>query len=198
MPDDPKIDNKEQEGTDNAGKGGPAPDFNSDAFKAQMREAVAQYLETEAKDQQYQQPVYQQPQQQVQQDPAENPIRQVLDPIYGNEIRLARLEAASARDQSLFYTQHPEAVRYMKDIEQIHVARLQQGIPDTRETVWNFYKGANQDKFFQEREEAEKKKLEQANLVADMGGGFRPNPQAKDPHVMNDEELNKAMENMVF
>ena len=191
MPDEPK------ENTQTPSSGGAAPAFDEARMRQMIAESVQQAMSTQDKDNYN--PSIETPVRQERQ-PTENPLRDVIHQAIGGDLQAARLESAVARDASIFYATNPDAIPYMKEIENIHQERLRAGIPDTHETVWLWYKGKNIDKFIKAAKDSDQVKLDSAKDFADGGAGQRPigGGPAKDAYEASDDELKAFLNNRPF
>jgi len=130
-----------------------------------------------------------------------NPLKEAVDAYTAPGLAAAKLDSQAARDGTIFYAAHPEAQKYMKEIEGAFDKLVQQGTPFSHDAVWEWYQGKNFQKFHTEAVEADKLKLEDAeNAETISQNGQRPVQKAKitDPHSASDDELDKAMESMEF
>lgn len=180
----------------NAGGGQPgqgaAPAFDPDKMRAVIREEIAQHINTEGKDNGYEPPV-------ATPQPTQNPLQAVIDPLIAPHVNRAALAAQAAQDAAVFYSSHPEAVKYQPDIEQAFNQLIAQGTPFTRQAVWEWYRGKNFDKFVKEEQEKDQAKINAANNVADGGGGIRPaGGPVKDAFTASDDELKNALNGVSF
>ena len=68
--------------------------------------------------------------------PTENPLEAVLRPILEPFQRQIGLTAAAAEDAALFFSAHPEALKYRGDLVKAHKTLRDQGTPFTYDAVW--------------------------------------------------------------
>ena len=177
----------------------PAP-FNADALRAQIDSSVRgavtdlaqRHAQEQAKAQQYQA---------AQQQQAGDPIyNQVVRPYVEPIARAVATQSEAALDAVKFYNRHPEAHRYTNAIEENFDRLLQAGKAFDRESVWNHYKGANQDHFFKEQQEAATRAAAQGAAVGASGVG-RPDTAAFDMETFKKlpvEEMEKVLAGHTF
>ncbi len=130
---------------------------------------------------------------------SENPLAPIIDPIINPRLRNIDTKANAAYDASLFYATHPEAVKHQAEVEGAFNTMIQNGTPLTHQTIWEWYKGKNEDKFFQERVESDKRKLEAAKEFTTVDGGVRPQGgERKQAFEASDEELKGGLKDVAF
>jgi len=129
----------------------------------------------------------------------ENPLAPIIDPIINPRLKNIDTKANAAYDASIFYATHPEAVEHQAEVEGAFNTMIQNGTPLTHQTIWEWYKGKNEDKFFQKRVEADKKKLEAAKEFTTVDGGVRPQGgERKQAFDASDEELKGGLKDVAF
>lgn len=177
-----------------AAAAGPTPSFDAEKFRGEIMADVQQFMATQDKDVELDAAV-----RRGQPVATENPLAGVLEPIVGPRLREASLNAEAARDTSLFYSTHPEAIEYKDDLEKAFNVMLKNGTPITHEATWDWYRGRNQDKFFAKRQEAEKKKLAAAEAAGTLEPGARPVAgTTKSAHEATNEELAAGLKDILF
>lgn len=132
----------------------------------------------------------------------EDPVRKVVLESLGDDLGQISFNSNNALDLARFYTLHPEAKEFAVDVERKFTELAGAGNAQDRESIWNWYRGANLDKFVA-RSNAQKQAQEEeaANaFVAGSGGGGVPRGTKviRDPHSMTPDELEKALEGMSF
>lgn len=99
-------------------------------------------------------------------------VRDIIDPVYGQEISLAHLKADAAQDYSRFYMHNQGAIDHETEIERIFQDAVKQGRPTPRETIYDYLVGnmyrSNPDKF----NEHQKRQLDRVRAAEDLGGGL--------------------------
>lgn len=184
----------ENQNTTERPTGGPTPEIDMDALRSTIAQEVQAKLAEFNRDTPSNQPGSEPVKASV------NPLKAVLEPIIGEDIRRANLMAEGAMDAAIFYSTNPDAKKYKDDIEKMFAALMQQGTPFTREALLKYQMGSNIDKIVEERMAAEKKKVEDAEAAALIDSGFsnRGTGQVKNAHEATDEELTNALKNVSF
>jgi len=182
-------DNKDPK-DDKGGDKGPQPGVDADAIRAVVQDALANWTPPEPERRPEPRP---QPQ-------GDDPLADLIGSRVNPALKHLGYEIADAKDASLFYVGHPEAVKHKAAVEEAFNRLKQQGTPMARAAVWDWYKGKNFDQFRKEAAEAEKEAERRAREAGDTGPGAARHRevQTKDPHTMSDEELSKAMEGVAF
>ncbi len=176
---------------------GPAPAINPEELQAAIAAGVKGYIEAHGDELPQRQVAHQQ--QQSRPEAQENPLSAVIDPVINPRLRALDVKATAAYDASLFYATTPEAIRFKDDVEKAFNTMVEQGTPLSHQAVWEWYKGKNEEKFYQERAEKDRRKLEAAKEFSTVEGGIRPsNATPKDAHSATDDELRTGLKDVAF
>jgi hypothetical protein len=131
-----------------------------------------------------------------------NAIKEMVDPIYRNELESIRLEARAARDEATFYRKHPEAVDIADDLEKLFVESANNGRPTSREALYDFYNGREQRMNPEKYEARRKAQLERASAASDIGSGSNGKEKAgitiDDFKSLSLEDMERALEGVTF
>ncbi|KKN66177.1 hypothetical protein LCGC14_0474670 [marine sediment metagenome] len=130
-----------------------------------------------------------------------DPLTQALDSHTGPKFAQQDIEIANAKDSGLFYSTHPECIKHQEAIENGVQNLISQGKPFTRQAVWEWYRGSqeNFDGFVKEAMETEKTKVKEAEDAQTVDAAGRPVIQSPTvDHTNTEEEVSKAMENVEF
>ena len=132
--------------------------------------------------------------------PSENPLEPVVMSVAQPHVNRAIIEARDAKDAAMFYAEHPEGLKYKKEIEEAFDQLKAQGTPFNRDACYNWVKGKNLDHFVTEGVKARDLAVERAQNATsvDSGGRGAGAVPARDPYKMNDEDLNKAVAGVAF
>jgi hypothetical protein len=98
---------------------------------------------------------------------ASDPVAQTITPIVGPALQQLALQTAAVNDKADFYIGHPEAVEFRKQIESKFQEMLGQGRAMDRDSIWTWFKGDNEDLFFDRRQ---KQLVEAQQRGASVGG----------------------------
>ena len=171
-----------------------APAIDMDALAASMRSSVQDAL---AGFVQANQPP-------PQQGPTStgDPLADVVLPLVKPSLDRANVMAEAARDQSLFFQRHPEALEHQDALLTNWNLMLQKNIPFKMETIWNEYRGANFDKFHGKASERDTAKLQAAKDAEVVGPGSPDRSGGRgtirDASEVPPDELAKALEGVAF
>lgn len=136
----------------------------------------------------------------AQQDTTGQPLRKVLLDEIGGDLQNNRLIAQSAADLAKFYAQHPEAREHSPEIERKFEELMSVGRPTNRETLWQWYRGVNFDKFYQLRKEQEAmKKAEAEGAIMPTGSGSGGRGSSTfDPFTATPDDINEFLKGKEF
>lgn len=128
----------------------------------------------------------------------EDPVQKLVAPY----VQGANLNAEAALDAVNFYAATPEAAPYAKDLAKAHKAGMEGGISYTHSALWEWYKGKNQDKFFEIREKKKAADLKKAEDAETLDTGGRPidrtSGKVLEAHEANDDELAGGLKDLEF
>jgi hypothetical protein len=191
----------------------PAPEaqvleFDADALKSVMTEAVSQVMAQERQAAMQEMARQREAIRQATQAPSQaqqppDPVYQAIRPYLEPALQAATLRAEAAEDMARFYLQHPEAREFAPHLEQMFQDTLANGRPTTRETLWHLYRGAHFDYFRQRMADADAARAKQAQDAAVVGpgaGGSRGGPAltAELARTMSTDDLARALGRVTF
>ena len=134
--------------------------------------------------------------------PEPDAVRDLIAPHVNPAINRATVLAEAARDQSLFFQLHPDALDHRAELMKNWQEMFNKGLPFQMDVIWNEYRGKNIDQFHKKMSERDAEKVRAAEEAAGVSGGSPDrsggSSAMKDPYQATDEELNKAMEGVAF
>lgn len=132
-------------------------------------------------------------------------IREIIDPIYGNDIANAQLTSADAKDYTKFYRTNPDASDYEDKIEEVFENTKKQGRPLPRQEIYDYIVGkefrTNPDEFTKKRQAKREKDLERAGAGADFASyesKAKVDPTWSKFDTLSIEDMEKALDGMTF
>jgi len=174
------------------------PQTNNEDAVAQLQEMIRSSIAEELKK-------FSQPQEHSDQDRAREELKRVIDPIYKNDFDVAKLNSASAIDESRFYRKNPDAVGMEDKIEEMFVRLAQAGRATSRTAIYEYLLGqevrSNPDAFVEKLSAKKKAELQKATNASDFGGNsvIREKVDSlKDFDKLSLEELETKLEGITF
>lgn len=139
--------------------------------------------------------------------PAKDPIAELVTPVIAPYLGVINARAESAIDAAKFYSTH-EAVpevgvlrdKYRDKIEKVYQDEMNAGRLTPRWAIWNFLKGGELSSEITEAVITARDREKQAALEATVAGpgARRPMGEPVSAGSMTQEQLDKAMEGVIF
>jgi len=129
-----------------------------------------------------------------------DPVADVLRPYVVPLAQAMNLKADDAKDAAIFYHTTAEAGAFAADIEAKFNECVANGRPMNRASIWQWYKGANFDKFADARQkhrDDEIKRAREAQTVQGSRGGVPAGRPQIDVNA-SDEDLASAIRGLQF
>jgi len=129
-----------------------------------------------------------------------DPLRDAIAPMIQPALDKINLTAQDAKDASVFYATHPEAVKHSKKLEAAFNKMASQGTPQTRESLMEWLRGHNFEEFYKERAEQDAKTAELAknSQTVDAAGNVIVAPVVSVDENTSDADLEKSIGSSVF
>jgi len=129
-----------------------------------------------------------------------DPLRDAIAPMIQPALDKINLTAQDAKDASVYYATHPEAVKHSKKLEAAFNKMASQGTPQTRESLMEWLKGHDFDSFYKERfeEDAKKAELAKNSQTVDAAGNVIVAPVVAVDENTSDADLEKSIGSSVF
>lgn len=187
------------------------PEFNADALAEQLRGVVREEVataqqtakaEAEAAQRQQAQQTAQRQQAQAASQQWQDPVGQTLAPYVLPIAQQAAFQTRAAEDKVDFYLDHEEARPYRAEIEDLFHRSVAARNPQTRESLWYYFKGRNADRLAaDDRTRAEAVARQTVQTGAVLGPSLR---MAEQPISMADfaklpvEDMEKVLAGHTF
>lgn len=139
-------------------------------------------------------------------DEGRKQLKELIDPIYGQEVSGAKFTAQDAKDYVTFYRKYPNAGEFEEEIEKTFTALAEAGRPFSRETVYQNVLGReyskDPEKFVTKHNEVKERKVKEAQTASDMGqfgvGSTRSDNPFKDFDKLSLADMEKALDGVTF
>ena len=144
------------------------------------------------------------PQTPSEQEVAQRQLKEIISPLFDDDIKQSRFDAADAKDYTRFYQQNPDVDS--DEIESTFKALVDAGRPTTRADIARYLVGkkfeADPTKFMSEMSEKQKKQLERASSAGDVGASAmdraKNDPTWTNFDSLSIEDMEKALDGVTF